>query len=41
MPQPVMLKKLKLNGSMKPYKIFQNQHPKKYALFIKGTGMQK
>ena len=24
MPQPVMLKKLKLNGSMKTYKTFQN-----------------
>ena len=27
--QPVMLKKLKLNGSMKTYKTFQNKHPKK------------
>ena len=29
MPRPVMLKKLKLNGSMKTYKTFQNKHPKK------------
>ena len=34
MPQPVMLKKLKLNGSMKTYKIFKNTH--KDVLFIRG-----
>ena len=31
-----MLKKLKLNSSMKTYKIFQNQHPKKDVHFIIG-----
>ena len=35
MPQPVMLKKLKLNGSMKTYKTFWNLHPKD-VLFIIG-----
>ena len=35
MPQPVMLKKLKLNGSMKIYKTFKNE-PKKDVLFIIG-----
>ena len=34
MPQPVMLKRLKLNGSMKTYKIFKNTH--KDVLFIRG-----
>ena len=28
MSQPLMLKKLKLNGSVKTYKIFQNLHQK-------------
>ena len=36
-----MLKKLKLNGSMKNYKIFQNWHPKKYVLFIIGDWNRK
>ena len=37
MPQPVTLKKLKLNGSMKTYKTFWNEHPpKKDVLFIIG-----
>ena len=47
MPQPVMLKKLKLNGSMKAYKTFfykknlqvlllQELTPKKDVLFITG-----
>ena len=31
-----MLKKLKLNGSMKTYKTFLNKHPKKDVLFITG-----
>ena len=31
-----MLKKLKLNGSMKTSKTFQNQHPKKDVFFIIG-----
>ena len=35
MPQPVMLKKLKLNGSIKTYKTFSNEHPKD-VLFIIG-----
>ena len=44
MPQPLMLKKLKLNGSMKTYKTIYNT--KKYALFIIGdrnakTGSQE
>ena len=34
MLQPVMLKKLKLNGSMKTYKTFQNEHTHKNVLFI-------
>ena len=34
MPQPVMLKKLKLNSSMKTYQTFQNT--KKDVLFIIG-----
>ena len=33
MPQPVMLKKLKLNGSMKTYKTFRTNTPKD-VLFI-------
>ena len=36
MPQPVMPKKLKLNGSVKNYKIFWDQQPKKYVHFIIG-----
>ena len=36
MPWLVTLKKLKLNGSMKTYKTFQNWHPKKDVLFIIG-----
>ena len=39
MPQPVMLKKLKLNGSMKTYKTFQNTQ--KDALFIIGDWKAK
>ena len=33
MPQPVMLKKLKLNGSMKTYKTFSKLTHKKDVLF--------
>ena len=36
MPQPVTLKKLKLNGSMKTYKNFLELTPKKDVLFIIG-----
>ena len=36
MPQPVMLKELKLNGSRKTYKTFYNEHPPKDVLFIIG-----
>ena len=36
MPQPVTLKKLKLNGSMKTYKTFLELTPKKDVLFIIG-----
>ena len=36
MPQPVMLKKLKLNDSMKTYKILPELTPKKDAIFIIG-----
>ena len=36
MSQPVTLKKLKLNGSMKTYKTFLELTPKKDALFIIG-----
>ena len=36
MPQPVMLEKLKLNGSMKTYKTFIELTPKKDVLFIIG-----
>ena len=35
MPQPVMLKKLKLNSSMKTYQTFQNT--KKDVLFTTGN----
>ena len=35
MPQPVMLKKLKLNGSMKTYKTFRT-NTQKDVLFILG-----
>ena len=46
MPHPVTLKKLKLRGSMKTYKTFWNEHPKKDVLFIIGdwnakVGIQK
>ena len=36
MPQPAMLKKLKLNGSMKTYQTFWNQHPKRYPFHYRG-----
>ena len=36
MPQPVTLKKLKLNGSLKTYKNFLELTPKKDVLFIIG-----
>ena len=36
MPEPVMLKKLKLNGSMKIYKNLLELTPKKDVLFIIG-----
>ena len=36
MPQPVMLKKLKLNGSLKTYKTFLELTPQKDVLFIIG-----
>ena len=36
MPQPVTLKKLKLNGSMKTYKTFLEVTPKTDVLFIIG-----
>ena len=37
MPQPLMPKNLKLDGSMKPYKTFQNYHQKKKnVVFIRG-----
>ena len=35
------LKKLKLNGSMKTYKTFKNEHPKKMSFSLKETGMQR
>ena len=41
MPQPVMLKKPKLNSSMKTYKTFQSRHPKKMSFSLQGTGMKK
>ena len=34
--QPLMLKKLKLNGSMKTYNIFRTNNNKKGVLFIVG-----
>ena len=37
MPQPVMLKKLKVNGSMKTYKNFLELTPPKDVLFIIGA----
>ena len=37
MPQPEKLKKLKLNGSMKTYKTFQNEHSQNDVLFIIGS----
>ena len=36
MPQPVTLKKVKLNGSMKTYKDLSELTPKKDVLFIIG-----
>ena len=36
MPRPGMLKKLKLNSSMKTYKVFIELTPKKDVLFIIG-----
>ena len=36
MPQPVMLKKLKLNGSIKTYKTFKNEYPKKMSFSLIG-----
>ena len=36
MPQPVTLKKLKLNSSMKTYEIFLELTPKKDVLFVIG-----
>ena len=36
MPKPLMLKKLKLNGSMKTHKTFLELTPKKDVLFIIG-----
>ena len=41
MPQPVTLKKLKLNGFMKTYKIFRTNTQKKMSFSLQGTGMQK
>ena len=41
MPQPVVLKKLKLNGSMKTYTTFYNEHPIKMSFSSQVTGMQK
>ena len=35
-PQPVMLKKLKLNSSMKIYKTFQKNTPKRYPFHYRG-----
>ena len=37
MPQPLMLKKLKLNGSMMTYKDLLELTPKKDVLFIIGN----
>ena len=36
MPQPVTLKKLKLNGSMKTYKTFRTNTQKDVLFFIEG-----
>ena len=36
MPQPVMLKKLKLNGSMKTYKTFRTNTPKRCPFHYRG-----
>ena len=36
MPQPLISRKLKVNGFMKTYKIFLNIHQKKDVLFIRG-----
>ena len=36
MPQPVMLKKLKLNGSMKTYETFWNLHQKRCTFHYRG-----
>ena len=33
-PQPVMLKNLKLNESMETYKTFWNQHPQKMSFSL-------
>ena len=41
MPQPLMLKKLKLNGTMNMYKTFYKQHPQKMSFSSQGIGMQK
>ena len=41
MPQPVTLKKLKLNGSMKTYKDLLELTPKKDVLFIIGDWTAK
>ena len=36
-----MPKKLKLNSSVKAYKIFENQHQKQMSFSSQGIGMQK
>ena len=41
MPQPAILKKLKLNSSMKTYKTFLELTPKKDVLFIIGDWNEK
>ena len=41
MPQPVTLKKLKLNSSMKTYKTFLELTPPKYVLLIIGDWNKK
>ena len=41
MPQPLTLKKLKLNGSMKTYKTFLELKPLKDVLFILGDRNEK
>ena len=35
-----MVKNLKLNGSMKTYKNFQNQHPKRYPFHYRGLDVK-